>query len=84
MSGYGIDSAVKQILNAGRSKGKYITKALAHYVAETLVNPTTGLFYSEENIDDKTVSEVVKKSLEIIEQDQDPGYLTQKMQLSKL
>lgn len=75
---------IKQILNNGRLQGKYITRGTAHFLAETLVDPETGNFYTEASLNEATMQVVSKKALEIIMEDSSLVYKTIKLQISKL
>lgn len=78
-----LDTIVKKVLNNIRAQGKYITKALAHLIAETLLNPDTGRFYSEDPIDGQTADTMAAKCIEIISNSaEDINFKTMKLQIS--
>lgn len=80
-----LDQVVKQVLNSVRSKGSYITKALAHFVVETLYNPDTKRFYSEDYIDTEKAELMTKKCVQLIENmDAEIDFRTMKLQISRI
>lgn len=81
MSGAEFDKIVKEIVNYGLTNRQYITRPWAHFVAETLYNPETGRFYSEDPIDEAKSKEIVKKAIASMQGEEDVLFKTHKMQL---
>lgn len=78
-----IEDIVKQIVNKLRAEGKQVTKAIAHVVAETLHNPTTGMFYVEEVLDNEIAKIMIQKAVDIIKNTDDIMNKTLLLQTSK-
>lgn len=76
------DSVVKQLLNNGRANGRKITKALAHFLAQTVYNGQTRLFFSESEIKEEDEKEMVKKLLALLEDEGNIKYKTVRMQIN--
>ena len=78
-----LDPIVKKVLNNIRAQGKYITKALAYLIAETLMNPNTGRFYSEDPIDAPIADTMTANCIDIISNSADDiNFKTMKLQIS--